>query len=238
MNGDGLEHLVVELAAQVRGRFYGKYRGLVADVDDPERLGRIKARVPEVLGDTQTPWAMPCTPYPGAGEGWFVIPSVDAGVWIEFEAGDPSRPIWTGGWFGSGDVPKDEEGSDASPTRKVLRTTSGLLLALDDDGRTIALSDSDGDNLLKISVNDGQVRVQAASKVIVEAPAIELVDGASHPLAFGDDLLQYLNTIVTVFNAHMHPGQTVMGMPVTPMTPVTTFQPPSQSMLSTKVKTG
>jgi hypothetical protein len=29
-----------------------------------------------------------------------------------------------------------------------------------------------------------------------------------------------------------------MGMPVTPMTPVTTFQPPSQSMLSTKVKTG
>ena len=79
MNGDGLEHLVVELAAQVRGRFYGKYRGLVADVDDPENLGRIKARVPEVLGDTQTPWAMPCTPYPGAGEGWFVIPSVDAG---------------------------------------------------------------------------------------------------------------------------------------------------------------
>lgn len=233
-----IETLVVELAAQVRGRFYGKYRGIVSDVNDPENLGRLKAQVPEVFGATVSPWAVPCTPYPGAGEGWFVIPSVGAGVWIEFEAGDPSRPVWTGGWFGSGDAPKDESGGDASPTRKVLRTTSGLLLALDDDGKTIALSDGDGNNLLKIAVNDGQVRVQATTKVIVEAPAIELVDGATHPLAFGDDLLQYLNQCVTSFNTHLHAGETVMGIPVTPMVPSVPLQPPSTSMLSTKVKTG
>lgn len=235
---DGIENLVVELAAQVRERFYGKYRGVVSDVDDPERMGRIKARVPEVLGDVESPWALPCTPYPGMGEGWYAIPPVGAGVWIEFEAGDPSRPLWTGGWFGRSDPPSDETGKAAEPPLKLLRTGEGLLLAFDDDGKTIALSDGNGSNLLKIKVNEGQLRVQATTKVIVEAPQIELVEGAPHPLVFGDDLLQYLSQIVMTFNTHTHVGETVLGIPVTPMIPTPPFQPPSPSMLSLKVKTG
>ncbi len=238
MEHGGIEHLVVELAAQVRERFYGKYRGVVTDVDDPEGLGRVKVRVPEVLGDLESPWAMPCTPYPGMGEGWFAIPPVQAGVWVEFEAGDPSRPIWIGGWFGRDDAPQDETGQAASPPLKLLRTGQGLLLAMDDDGKTISLSDAGGDNLLKIEVNRGQVRVQAAAKVVVEAPQIELVEGAPHPLVFGDDLLQYLNQIVMTFNTHMHVGETVLGIPVTPAPPIMPFQPASPSMLSIKVKTG
>ena len=31
--------------------FYGKYRGIVTDTEDPLKMGRIKARVPDVLGD-------------------------------------------------------------------------------------------------------------------------------------------------------------------------------------------
>ena len=101
-----------------------------------------------------------------------------------------------------------------------------------------ALSDDRGNNLLKIKVNDGQVRVQATAKVIVEAPQIELVEGAPHPLVFGDDLLQYLNQLVMLFNTHTHVGETVLGIPVTPMIPTPVFQPPTPSMLSLKVKTG
>lgn len=238
MEQPGVEQLVVELAAQVRERFYGKYRGLVSDVDDPEKIGRVKAKVPEVLGDLDSPWALPCAPFAGPGEGLFAIPPVGAGVWIEFEAGDPSRPIWTGAWWGRDDPPKDETGAGASPTLKVLRTTEGLLLALDDDGKTIAVSDDSGSNLLRIQVNEGQVRIQGVTKVVVEAPQIELVEGAPHPLVFGDDLLQYLNQLVTLFNAHLHPGQTVIGIPVTPAPPVAPFPPATPALLSVKVKTG
>jgi hypothetical protein len=82
------------------------------------------------------------------------------------------------------------------------------------------------------------VTVKASSKVVVEAPAIELVDGASHPVVYGDDLLQYLQQIAQMYQSHMHPGETAAGIPVSPAPPTPPFPTPSQSMLSTKVKTG
>lgn len=233
----GTEILGGDLTAPMSARFYGKYRGVVTNVDDPEQIGRILAQVPEVLGLSETTWATPCTPYPGVGEGWFVIPAVGAGVWIEFEAGDPTRPIWTGGWFARGDVPRDDTGAGASPRLKVLRTSAGLIIALDDDGGTIALSDGNGKNLLKIQANEGQIHVRAGTKVTVEAPQIELGDRGPHPLVFGDDLLQYVTQLVTMFNAHVHPGQTVLGIPVTPAPPVPPLLPPSRNILSQTVKT-
>ena len=239
MESGTLERLVVELATQSRTLHFGKYRGLVADNQDPAAIGRIKAQVPEVFGDAVlTPWATPCAPYTGAGVGLHSIPPIGAGVWIEFEAGDPSRPIWSGGWWGSSDLPADQSGTAAKPPLKILRSEQGLLVALDDDAKTLTLSDGNGSNLLTISVNDGQIRVQATSKVIVEAPLIELTEGAVHPLAFGDSLLQYLNQLVSIFNTHMHVGETVIGIPVTPIVPVTPFPPATPTLLSTRVTTG
>jgi len=72
-------------------RFYGKYRGLVTDNQDPMQIGRIQASVPEVLGDVRTGWAVPCAPYAGTNAGLYAIPAVGAGVWIEFEAGNDAR---------------------------------------------------------------------------------------------------------------------------------------------------
>ena len=233
-----MERLVVELAEQQRSRFYGKYRGLVTDVEDPEQLGRIRARVPEVLGDVESPWALPCAPYAGENIGWYAIPRVGSGVWIEFEAGDPARPIWSGAWWAQNELPEDESGAAASPPLKIMRSEEGLMLALDDGGQKITLSDENGRNLITIYVRQGQIRVEAATKVVVEAPQIELVDGASHPLVFGDDLLQYLNQLVQLYQTHTHPGETVLGIPVTPAPPVPPFPPPSPSLLSLKVKTG
>jgi hypothetical protein len=222
-----------------RGQHFGKYRGVVTDHDDPRQQGRLKARVPEVLGEVETGWALPALPYAGNGEGYFVVPPVDAGVWIEFEAGDVSRPIWSGCRWAENEVPKNEAGTAATPPIKILRSEKGLLIALDDGAETLTLSDGNGSNLVTIKVQDSQVRVQAAAKVIVEAPQIELVDSASHPLVFGDNLLQYLNQLVNMFNLHMHPGQLAAGaIPVTPTPPAPPFPPATASLLSTKVKTG
>lgn len=220
-------------------RFYGKYRGTVSDNQDPQSLARLKARVPEVLGEEDSGWALPALPYAGDNTGLYTVPAVGAGVWVEFEAGDVSRPIWTGCWWGDGQLPKNEAGTEATPPMKILRSEEGLLVALDDDAKTITISDSDGSNLLTIKAQDGQVKLLAATKVIVEAPQIELVEGASHPLVYGDDLLNYLNQLVTTFNTHLHPGELAGGaLPVTPMTPAPPAQPPTPALLSTKVKTG
>ena len=83
--------------------FFGKYRGVVTDNKDPLMIGRVRARVPDVMGDGESGWAMPCAPFGGAAAGLLRLPTVGAGVWIEFEHGDPDYPIWAGCWWGAAD---------------------------------------------------------------------------------------------------------------------------------------
>jgi uncharacterized protein involved in type VI secretion and phage assembly len=81
--------------------YLGKYRGSVVSNVDPLQLGRITAIVPDVSGTIPTTWAMPCLPVAGLNSGIFTVPAVGSGVWVEFEQGDPERPIWVGGYWGT-----------------------------------------------------------------------------------------------------------------------------------------
>ena len=218
-------------------RFYGKYRGVVAGNDDSTGRGRLLVRVPAVMGDEPV-WAMPCLPYAGDNMGLYTMPEPGTGVWVEFEAGDPSYPIWVGCFWGDEEAPRTEDGTDAAPPLKILRSQEGLLVILDDRQQVITLSDSEGRNMFTIQVQQGKVTVKGAAKVVVEAPQIELVENATHPLVFGDSLLQYLNQLVQLYQVHTHPGQTVMGIPVSPAPPVPALLPATPSLVSTRVKTG
>jgi uncharacterized protein involved in type VI secretion and phage assembly len=219
-------------------RHYGKYRGTVSDNQDPRHQGRLKVRVPEVLADVESGWAMPCAPFGGDRIGVYLVPPVGAGVWVEFEAGDMSRPIWTGGWWASDKVPTDESGTQATPDVKLTRSEQGLIVALHDDNQTIAISDDSGSNILKIEVQAGTVTVRASTKVVVDAPSIELVANASHSAVFGDQLSSYLNQLVQSINLHMHPGQMAGPFPVSPTPPTPPALTPTPDILSTTVKVG
>lgn len=83
------------------GPFFGKHRGTVLNNIDPMQIGRIQAIVPDVTGLLPSSWAMPCLPWAGLNTGVFTVPPVGAGVWIEYERGDPDHPIWVGGYWGS-----------------------------------------------------------------------------------------------------------------------------------------
>jgi uncharacterized protein involved in type VI secretion and phage assembly len=222
----------------LEGRFFGKYRGTVVNNEDPTSRGRIKVRVPAVMGTAEI-WALPCLPLAGPGMGVYLIPEVGAGVWVEFEAGDPSYPIWSGGYWGDGQTPADNEGTNASATLKVIRSKEGLMVTLNDQEQVITVSDKDGKNVVTIDVMAGKITVKGATKAIVEAPQIELVENATHPVVFGDQLMTYLNSLVQTYQSHVHPGQLAGGfMPVTPAPPVPPLPPPTPVLLSKKVKAG
>jgi phage baseplate assembly protein gpV len=103
----------------------------------------------------------------------------------------------------------------------------------------IKLTDGNGANLLDIQVSAGEVKLTGQTKVTVDAPQIELAAGASHPLVYGDQLLQYLNQLGQIYQSHMHPGEMAMGaFPVTPAPPVPPFPPATPALLSTISKTG
>lgn len=222
-----------------RTRFYGKHRGVVINNEDPLMLGRVQAQVPSVLGDVVSGWALPCAPFTGDGMGMYAIPPIGAGVWIEFEAGDPDYPIWTGGWWGDGQLPQEETGKPTRPPQKIIRSERGLVITLDDDDSTLTLSDGNGTNVMKISVLQGEVRLESTARAVVESPFINLVENSSHPLVFGDLLLQYLNQLVMLFNTHIHVGQMAAGvLPVTPAPPAVPYPPADPSLVSVRVTTG
>lgn len=83
-------------------KFYGKYRGVVLQNIDPERRGRIQVQVPDVSNLLPSSWALPCFPFSGQQMGFFAVPQIGAGVWVEFEQGNPDYPIWSGCWYGLG----------------------------------------------------------------------------------------------------------------------------------------
>ncbi len=162
------EQTVQDVIEAQRGRFYGKYRGVVTQVD-PQTM-RIKANVPAVLGSTESGWALPCVPYAGDSVGFAFLPETGSGVWIEFEGGNVSFPIWTGGFWLSNQVP-----SDAATAVKVI-VTKQIKMMFNDDQDSVTIQDSNGNSVTmdsngitltrgsqSVQVGDGQVNVNSGA---------------------------------------------------------------------------
>ena len=139
-----MDDLTHELLTWVRGHFFGKYRGTVSDNSDPTNRGRLKVKVPSVLQDVEV-WAMPCVPYAGDGVGFYSLPESDTGVWVEFEAGDPSFPIWTGFFWGDGELP------DSGGASIKIWKTQKVSVRIDDDGEELKMEIESGS---KVTLGD------------------------------------------------------------------------------------
>lgn len=149
--------MLQELAHDRRTKFWGKYRGTVIDVGQGSDLGKVTVSVPDVYGSVNTMQAWPCVPFAGPKHGFVVVPEVGDGVWVEFEGGDPSHPIWTGCWWASGDMP--------SPSDTNVRTwiTSGnLQIVLDDKQSQISLIHPQGPQIV-LTATDITLSVNAVS---------------------------------------------------------------------------
>ena len=168
----------------VRSHYFGKYRGIVVDNNDPAQQGRIKVRVPSVLGEQEV-WAMPCVPYAGAGVGFYAIPEPDTGVWIDFEAGDPSFPVWTGCFWGAGELPDRSD-----PSIKIWKTDS-ITIRADDRAQELLIESAKGSRLkLDIKIvgeaggakhtvgSSGVVSELGAGKLEVTAASVRVNSGA------------------------------------------------------------
>jgi uncharacterized protein involved in type VI secretion and phage assembly len=165
------DHALGDLLDRLRSRFYGKYRGIVSAVDAATM--RIKAKVPSVLGETETGWCMPCVPYAGPKVGFAFLPETGSGVWIEFEGGDVSYPIWVGGYWRETEYP-----ADAAPDVKVIVTAAGHKLTFDDnkDKRSITLSDQAG-NTVTLD-GSGTTIANGKSKVVVSTANVSVNNDA------------------------------------------------------------
>jgi Type VI secretion system/phage-baseplate injector OB domain len=165
-------------------KYYGKYRGTVVNNIDPLQIGRVQVSVPDVSVIPGS-WAMPCLPLAGKQEGVFMVPQVGAGVWVEFEQGDPDYPIWVGGFWGSAaEVPALALVPPAIPPGQniVVQTTAQNTLVLSDSPPTpvsggIVLKSTTG---AMIVVNDSGIYIQngKGASITLIGPTVTVNMGA------------------------------------------------------------
>jgi uncharacterized protein involved in type VI secretion and phage assembly len=146
----------------VTSPFFGKYRGVVTDNNDPMMLGRVRARVPDVTGSAESGWAMPCAPSGGKSTGFFAVPSTGAGVWIEFEHGDPDYPIRSGCWWGGQSEMPSKLLSPPPPSKKLMLITEG--------GHSVLLDDTAGSGGITLQTSGG-------AKIVLGDQGIEIDNG-------------------------------------------------------------
>ena len=68
---------------------HGIYRGTVMNTADPTMKGRLQINVMSQASGAS--WAEPCRPYQSTA-----MPPIGTQVWVMYEGGDPSRPVWMG----------------------------------------------------------------------------------------------------------------------------------------------
>lgn len=162
-------------------KYYGKYRGLVLNNIDPLQKARLLVQVPDVLGLSISSWAMPCMPFTGIQAGVYTVPPIGAGVWVEFEGGDPDYPIWAGGFWGSAaEVPALALAPSIPPSPNIVLQTIGQ--------NSIVVSDVPGTGgiMLKsttgalILVNDLGITISngKGATIVMAGPTVTINNGA------------------------------------------------------------
>lgn len=128
------------------GKFQGIYRGKVIDNDDSSQWGRCKIQVypmfSEITEAEELPWAVPAMSlFVGAGEGTgsFCIPEIGSFVFCFFEEGNIYQPVYFAeAQTGGKGLPSER--TTNYPTRKVWKTSNGIVFYVDDTTKEINIT--------------------------------------------------------------------------------------------------
>jgi len=200
-------------------RYYGVVEALVAEVDGDDEA-RVKLTFPWFDPATVTDWCRVSQLYAGNRYGSVFVPEKGDEVLVAFVHGDMRFPIVLGGLYNGADKPPTDRRNgkdqkvirtkhghellfDDQSTRAAVRVTSaaGHVVELDDAGKAIRIRAAEGGS---VSVQaDGAITISSKTSVTLDAPRIELGDGAGQRVVRGDALL-------TAIRAHTHaaPGGT------------------------------
>lgn len=146
--------------------------GIVADLDDPDKLGRVRVKFPH-LNNELSDWARIVAPMSGKQRGFFMRPEVDDEVLVVCEQGDPCRPNVVGGLWSMVDKPPTDDGKPVDNNWRFFRSRSGHLLKFDDtsNAERIEIIGKDGDHKIVIDVSGKKIEISCASgDIAISAP--------------------------------------------------------------------
>lgn len=166
MDNSNLGLIIQENGLEYLGRYYSTYRAIVINNNDELNMNRVHVYIPSVQNGIKI-WALPkSTTIGGCFHGLkLTTPLVGEVVYIEFEGGDPLRPLWSYHGWATGETPDDLK-----------------------DNNSIGLVTPEG-NKIYVKDVDGELYIQTNSKVnisILEGPSLKMTQ-KGFTFNFGDD---------------------------------------------------
>jgi hypothetical protein len=166
MDNSNLGLIIQENGLEYLGRYYSTYRAIVINNNDELNMNRVHVYIPSVQNGIKI-WALPkSTTIGGCFHGLkLTTPLVGEVVYIEFEGGDPLRPLWSYHGWATGETPDDLK-----------------------DNNSIGLVTPEG-NKIYIKDIDGELYIQTNSKVnisILEGPSLKMTQ-KGFTFNFGDN---------------------------------------------------
>lgn len=156
---------------QRSNRVYDAVVGIVVDNKDPDKLARVKIKIPSLNSDETTWWAPLVSLGAGKDRGWFFLPEIDDEVLILFEEGEMNRPMVIGALWNGKDAPPDTN-AGANERRSIV-SREGSKITMDDDKKEIVIEDGTGFG--KITIKEDKILIEATQNdVCVQAPAGDL----------------------------------------------------------------
>ncbi len=170
--------------------------GVVTDINDPEKLGRVKVKLlNRTTSNYETDFIRVMTPMSGANWGAFFFPEVGDEVLVAFCDGDILKSYVLGSLWNEKRKPPVELKNKKNDIREIktksghsiifddgkgeekitLVTSKGLNLSLEDKGETITLSDKNNKNKIIIDSKKGSISVQASKRIELSTNSAKLI---------------------------------------------------------------
>jgi uncharacterized protein involved in type VI secretion and phage assembly len=161
--------------------FYGKYRATVLNNVDPQLQGRVLVQLADRYGLFPSTWALPAVPFAAKGmAGMVALPQLGSAVWVEFEAGDPDYPVYTGAfWPEPAGFPALALAGATPATPNIhLQTTSGVSVTLSDlPAKQVQVMTPTGALIIigsaGVSITNGQ-----GASIVLAGPSVIINGGA------------------------------------------------------------
>ncbi len=168
-------------------RYTGLYIGQVVDREDPERLGRVRVKIPGLV-EPASAWALPLGTVGGGSDrrGFFAVPEKWAEVGVLFHQGDVDHPYYLSGHWGkpngATELPEPAKNLSMADTPQVRAfETARFLLVFDDRGHkeTLVLKDKLSGDQIEFDGAALGITIKATSALILKADGLVSIEGTT-----------------------------------------------------------
>jgi len=200
-----LWHSADETQRESGGFLTGLAVGQVTDNKDPQKLARVRVRLPWHEGGDTSYWARPAMPMAGNDRGFYFLPEIGDEVLVAAENGDPSHLYVLGMlWNGKDTVPANND--DGANHTRLVKTRSGHQVRFNDDTAVpevdvrladgkhvlldkdhITIDDANG-NVITLTASSGAIEISAGRQLTLKAANVSIEATAAMTVKSGGTL--------------------------------------------------